>query len=87
MSDCAALLDVATGPALGNRCTVVPPAQPWLSAVAHDPPPLRIRWSADAPFGGDTHPDTRAGVESLLARLQELGHRVEAGAGHSTPRR
>jgi amidase len=78
--DCAALLDATAGPAPGDPYTAPPPAQSWLAAIEHDPASLRIRWSADGPFGGDTHPDARSGVESLAVRLGALGHRLEHGA-------
>ncbi|HTU28354.1 MAG TPA: amidase [Solirubrobacteraceae bacterium] len=78
--DCAALLDATAGPAPGDPYTALPPAQPWLTAIERDPVSLRIRWNADGPFGGDTHPDTRAGVESVVAALHGLGHRLEHGA-------
>ncbi|HLI58717.1 MAG TPA: amidase [Solirubrobacteraceae bacterium] len=52
--DCAALLDATAGPAPGDPYTAIPPGQSWLSAIERDPEPLRIRWSADGPFGGET---------------------------------
>jgi amidase len=78
--DCAALLDATAGPASGDPYTAPAPAESWLSAIERDPAQLRIRWSADGPFGGDTHSDTRSGLESAVTQMAELGHRVEPGA-------
>src|SRR5579875_1568175 len=88
--DCAALLDATAGPATGDPYPAGPPERSWLSAIERDPAGLRIRWTADGPFGGgtiadgpiggDTHPDTRAGIESLLEPLEGLGHRLDHGA-------
>ncbi len=79
--DCAALLDVTAGPIPGDPYAALPPAQPWLTAIERDPETLRISWNADGPFGGETHPETRAAVESVAGRLSEFGHRV----AHGTP--
>jgi amidase len=78
--DCAALLDASAGSVPGDPYTAPAPAGPWLKAIERDPESLRIRWCADGPFGGETHPDTRAGLESVVGRLSELGHRLDDGA-------
>jgi len=78
--DCAALLDATAGPAPGDPHAAPPPAEPWLQAVERDPGPLRIRWTAEGPFGGQTHADTRAAIESAAGLLAELGHHVDHGA-------
>ncbi len=78
--DCAALLDATAGPAPGDPYAAPAPAEPWLSAIARDPGRLRIRFSADGPFGGETHPDTRLAVESTARELERLGHDVAPGA-------
>jgi amidase len=78
--DCAALLDATAGPVPGDPYTAPAPAQPWLTAIAGDPAPLKVSFTADGPFGGVTHPETRAAVETTARRLAELGHRVHEGA-------
>ncbi|HWF36093.1 MAG TPA: amidase [Solirubrobacteraceae bacterium] len=78
--DCAALLDATAGPMPGDPYRAPPPAEPWSAVITRDPAPLRVRWTADGPFPGETHPETRAGVEAAAATLAELGHRVEPGA-------
>jgi amidase len=80
--DCAALLDATAGPAPGDPYAAPAPAEPWLEAIERDPGRLRIRFTADGPFGGETHPETRAAVEATARRLEDLGHAVEPGAPH-----
>ncbi|HWF26455.1 MAG TPA: amidase family protein [Solirubrobacteraceae bacterium] len=78
--DCAALLDATAGRVPGDPYSAPPPAGPWSAAIERDPVPLRVRWTADGPFAGDTHPETRAAVEATAGVLAELGHDVEHGA-------
>ncbi|HET9721256.1 MAG TPA: amidase [Solirubrobacteraceae bacterium] len=78
--DCAALLDATAIPVAGDPYQAPAPEQPWLSAIARDPARLRIRWNADGPFGGATHPETRAAVESTATLLSDLGHHLDPGA-------
>jgi amidase len=78
--DCAALLDATAGPAPGDPYFAPPPRESWLAAVERDPVPLRVRWTADGPFEGTTHPDVRAAVEATAALLSGLGHEVSGGA-------
>jgi amidase len=78
--DCAALLDASAGPAAGDPYAAPAPAEPWLRAIERDPEAVRIAWTADGPFGGTTHADTRAAVEQAARTLASLGHRVDAGA-------
>jgi amidase len=78
--DCAALLDATAGPAPGDPYFAAPPAEPWLTAIERDPPPLRILWTADGPFDGTTHAETRAAVEATAQMLSGLGHEVSHGA-------
>src|SRR3954452_16073112 len=56
VGDCAALLDATDGPAPGDPYAAPAPAEPWLQAIERAPRELRIRFSADGPFGGETHP-------------------------------
>ncbi|HWH12302.1 MAG TPA: amidase family protein [Solirubrobacteraceae bacterium] len=77
--DCAALLDATAGPVPGDPYAAPPPAEPWLEAVGRDPVRLRVMWTADAPFGGASHPDARAAAAAAAADLERLGHDVEAG--------
>jgi amidase len=78
--DCAALLDATAGKVPGDPYSAAPPAEPWSDSITHDPTPLRVRWTADGPFPGDTDPETRTAVETAAATLTELGHDVDHGA-------
>jgi amidase len=78
--DCAALLDATAGPAPGDPYTAPLPTEPWLRAIETDPAPVRIVWTADGPFGGTTHPETRAAVEAAAQTLHGLGHGLEPDA-------
>jgi amidase len=78
--DCAALLDATAGPAPGDPYSAAPPSEPWFAAIARDPPPLRIRWTADGPFEGTTHAEVRAAVEATATTLAGLGHEASPGA-------
>jgi amidase len=78
--DCAALLDATSGPAPGDPYAAPPPAEPWLTAIERDPTPLRILWTADGPFEGETHPEVRAAVVETATVLSGLGHDVSPGA-------
>jgi amidase len=78
--DCAALLDATAGAVPGDPYQAPPPAEPWLQAIERDPARVRIHWTADGPFAGDTHPDVRAAVRAAATILSGHGHElVEAG--------
>ena len=78
--DCAALLDATAGPLAGDPYTAPWPTEPWLTTIRRDPVPLRILWTADGPFKSETHPETRAAVESEADTLLTLGHVLKHGA-------
>jgi amidase len=78
--DCAALLDATAGPAPGDPYAAPPPPEPWLRAIERDPERLRVLWTADGPFTGETHPEVRAAVEDVARVLEGLGHDVTPGA-------
>jgi amidase len=78
--DCAALLDATAGSVPGDPYSAAPPAEPWLTSIARDPAALHVRWTADGPFAGETHPETRAAVEAAVHTLADHGHHVDHGA-------
>ena len=78
--DCAALLDATAGRVPGDPYSAAPPAEPWLTSIARDPAPLRVRWTADGPFAGETDPETRAAVEAAAKALADHGHHLDHGA-------
>src|SRR3954447_21209061 len=83
--DSAALLDATAAPAPGAPYAAPPPAEPWLEAIARDPAPLRITWTADGACAGATDPEVRAAVESVAQTLSGLGHELSAGAPEFDP--
>jgi amidase len=78
--DCAALLDATAGAVPGDPYTAPAPAGPWLDAIARDPEGLRIRFTTEGPFDGETHPETRAAVQASALALADFGHVVQEGA-------
>ncbi len=77
--DSAAMLDATAGPEPGDPYAA-PGQGPWLACLEHDPGPLRVAFSMDAPNGAPVHPEVRAGVEATARLLQGLGHHVEPAA-------
>lgn len=79
VADAALALDVLSGNVPADRHHVAPPAEPFASAAASPPRPLRIALSFATPVGapGKVDPEHRAAIEALASTLTELGHRVE----------
>jgi amidase len=78
--DAAALLDLLSGPAPGDRYYVASPQRSFLEALAADPPRLRVAVHTSSFFGVPSEPPVRAAVEAAAAALEGLGHRVEEAA-------
>ena len=79
VTDAALVLDAASGNAAGDRHR--PPPVRMSDYVSRAPGPLTIALSTKFPFTGfraTLHPEIRAAVEDIAARLQELGHTVRA---------
>jgi amidase len=74
--DSAALLDVADPEAPGEPYGVPAKARPWLEEVGANPGKLRIAFTRDTLYAGETHPDCVAAVEDTVALLRGLGHEV-----------
>lgn len=80
--DCAALLDVAEGPAPGDRFEIARPAQPFLNEVGRDAGRLRIAF-VDTAWSGLQVDSSLVGAVRATAELCEgLGHHVE----HASPK-
>jgi amidase len=78
--DCAALLDVTSGPDVGDPYCAPPPAQPFLREVGANPGRLRIAFTTVAPTGVPIHPDCVVAVHHAAKLCSELGHEVTEGA-------
>ncbi|NNC91485.1 MAG: amidase, partial [Acidimicrobiia bacterium] len=74
--DTAAMLDAVHGMDRGASYTAPPPSEPYLQAIASDPEPLRIAFTADSPIGTEVHRENRAAVAETVSLLEELGHEV-----------
>ena len=75
--DSALLLDIASGPDVGDPYAAPYQAAPFLEAAALEPGQLRIAWTTDTFNGSPTDPQCRDAVERTAAVLEELGHQVE----------
>lgn len=78
--DSAALLDISSGPVLGDAHWLAPPADPFLDEIGTDRSPMRIGISTSHPTGADVHPDCVAATEHAARLLSALGHRIEDAA-------
>ncbi len=75
--DSAALLDVLSGPCLGDPCATPAPARPFLAEVGTPPGRLRVAVTRRSLFARTTHPECAAAVEHAARLLTDLGHDVE----------
>lgn len=75
--DSAALLDVTSGPDVGDPYWAPPPARPFLDEVDTEPGKLRIAYTAQAFNGVPTHADCVSAMEDAVALCGTLGHHVE----------
>lgn len=78
--DSAALLDVTSGPDVGDPYWAPPPARAFLKEVGADPGRLRIAFTTDNLIGGTTHPDCINAVREAAALCADLGHDVVEAA-------
>ncbi len=74
--DSAALLDAASGPALGDPYAAPPPARAFLAEVGADPGRLRIALQTSAFNGAAVDPDCAAAARNAAELCQSLGHEV-----------
>jgi amidase len=79
VGDAALLLDALAGNVPADRHQVTSPSEPFASAAAIAPRPLRIALSFATPVGapGKLDPEHRAATEELATTLTELGHEIE----------
>ncbi len=76
MRDTALMLDLLSGPVVGDAVTIPPPERPYLLEVEADVEPLRIGVCTENPFG-PIDAGAVAGAENTAATLASLGHQVE----------
>ncbi len=74
--DSAAILDITAQPTPGEPYAAPHHEGTWLDEVGRDPGRLRIAFSRDTLYAGETHPDCVAAVDDALQLLTDLGHEV-----------
>ncbi len=77
--DSAALLDVTSGPDIGDPYCAPPKERPFLQEVGADAGRLRIAFSVGAPTDVPVHADCRNAVTDAAKLCAEMGHDVEEG--------
>jgi len=79
--DSAALLDVTSGPELGDPYYATPQNSPYLEEVGRDPGKLKIGLLSRVPEGWNEetalHPDCEAAVKDAARLCENFGHTVE----------
>ncbi len=76
VADNALLLDVVSGPALGDPLGVPAPERPLAEEVGRDPGRLRIGWTVAPPADLPVDAECVAAVEEAVALSAALGHEV-----------
>jgi amidase len=74
--DSALLLDLTALPTPGEPYAQPAKTGPWLDDVGADPGKLRIAFTTDTLYAGQTHPECKKAVQDAVALLTELGHEV-----------
>jgi len=75
--DSAAMLDVTSGPEVGDPYAAPAPARPFLHEVGADPDRLRVALHFEGLDGIALDPENRRAVEAAGRLLESLGHHVE----------
>lgn len=75
--DSALLLDVTSGPDLGDPYWPPLPSRPFFQEVGADPGELRVAFTDSLPKGSQLHPDCVEAVREAASLCEALGHRVE----------
>jgi len=76
--DSAALLDAVDAPTPGEPYAAPHKARPWLDEVGDNPGQLKVAFTTETLYAGQTHPDCEAAVLSAAKLLEGLGHHVVA---------
>lgn len=74
--DSAAFLDICDGYTPGEPYYAPAKARPWSDEIGDDPGKLRVAFTRDTLFAGETHPDCVAAVDRAVELLRGLGHEV-----------
>ena len=74
--DSAALLDIADPPTPGEPYAAPHKERPWTEEATAKPGKLKIAFTAETLFAGETAPECRAALKDSIALLEDLGHEV-----------
>ncbi len=74
--DSALFLDIADPPTPGEPYAAPHKERPWLEEVSTEPGKLRVAFSHETLFAGETHPDCKAAVDDAARLLADLGHEL-----------
>jgi len=78
VEDVAALLDLMSGPELGDATWAPPPEAPFAELARRDPGRLRVGLVTELPLAGaELDPECERGAREAAALLEGLGHDVE----------
>jgi amidase len=75
--DCAAMLDVTSGPAEGDPYWAPPPSRPFLQEVGADPGKLRVAFTTGSRNGASVDHEYLDALQSMAKLCADLGHHVE----------
>jgi amidase len=75
--DVAALLDLLSGPELGDATWAPPPAATFAELARRDPGRLRVAVVSEMPIDGKLDPECERGALEAAKLLEELGHHVD----------
>lgn len=75
--DTAMMLDVLSGPAVGDPHRAPEPERPFADEIGREPRKMRIALMTDAPDGGRVDPEIVQAVVATARLLESMGHRVE----------
>jgi len=75
--DSAAMLDVSSGPDVGDPYAAPPVAGSFAAALSSDPKPLRIGITVSSPIGSTVAPECVEAAHEAARLCEALGHHVE----------
>jgi amidase len=74
--DVAALLDLISGPELGDATWAPPPEAPFAELARRDPGRLRVAVTTEMPIDAELDPEQERGAREAAELLEQLGHDV-----------
>ncbi len=74
--DSALFLDICDAPTPGEPYAAPHKERPWVEEVGADPGKLKVAFTTQTLYGGDTDPDCIAAVELAAKQMADLGHEV-----------